>query len=156
MIQDHPRVCGNYHPTKRRGVLELGSPPRVRELRALFIIVFHTTRITPACAGITLLQSLNFCNSWDHPRVCGNYFDQETELWTGVGSPPRVRELRRGNAQGWQRRRITPACAGITSSVPGVKSTSGDHPRVCGNYLELGGVSPAAWGSPPRVRELPI
>ena len=52
-VGDHPRVCGNYGKTGRFITIGVGSPPRVRELQAMFEGGVPVTRITPACAGIT-------------------------------------------------------------------------------------------------------
>ena len=72
------------------------------------------TRITPACAGITQLREIAQDPLEDHPRVCGNYYNQAEGFAGARGSPPRVRELLVGvmgvGFMGW----ITPACAGIT------------------------------------------
>ena len=53
--QDHPRVCGNYTVTPLNVTVMPGSPPRVRELRSFRPIQAESNRITPACAGITVL-----------------------------------------------------------------------------------------------------
>ena len=52
--EDHPRVCGNYALPVPGWMMELGSPPRVRELPAIAVSCPASPRITPACAGITL------------------------------------------------------------------------------------------------------
>ena len=52
---------------------EQGSPPRVRELRPRIILVDQDRGITPACAGITEVSTLQQQRKQDHPRVCGNY-----------------------------------------------------------------------------------
>ena len=50
-------------------------------------------------------------------------------------------------------RRITPACAGKTSSALICLSWSWDHPRVCGKNVVQNTSLKKIWGSPPRVRE---
>ena len=55
IFQDHPRVCGNYGFGHILEGLRAGSPPRVRELLYATSCDFQNPRITPACAGITLL-----------------------------------------------------------------------------------------------------
>ena len=51
--RDHPRVCGKdgYYEDKKRAYE--GSPPRVRERRAVSANCDLTSGITPACAGKT-------------------------------------------------------------------------------------------------------
>ena len=70
---DHPRVCGNYQFWQFRIFFRQGSPPRVRELPKDTLLDEAVRRITPACAGITNVQSGIPQNTRDHPRVCGNY-----------------------------------------------------------------------------------
>ena len=53
-VWDHPRVCGNYALGVDRRRLWEGSPPRVRELPIAGIRSAAFSRITPACAGITV------------------------------------------------------------------------------------------------------
>ena len=150
---DHPRVCGkNWEsdPNNRRGT---GSPPRVREKRCTLILVTSLIRITPACAGKTKsslsLRSLN----WDHPRVCGKNPQRYLSTVRFSGSPPRVREKLNLDETDDTALRITPACAGktTTSVIPELRPR--DHPRVCGKNASgrLRCLAPA--GSPPRVRE---
>ena len=47
---------------------------------------------------------------------------------------------------------ITPACAGKSYSTTGFSSTTGDHPRVCGEKLFVGRRCGCPSGSPPRMR----
>ena len=111
-------------------------------------------RITPACAGITCPCAIGRVAVQDHPRVCGNYIKSAIAIALEGGSPPRVRELLQYALRIGELTRITPACAGITSTFFNLPPFRQDHPRVCGNYA----VQPAALslgrGSPPRVREL--
>ena len=51
-----------------------------------------------------------------------------------TGSPPRVRGIRKEIAQGIIDNRITPACAGNTEPGICMSVSTGDHPRVCGEY----------------------
>ena len=69
--QDHPRVCGekSFHSLDESALP--GSPPRVRGKASFFGIFCPGVRITPACAGKSLTQSLLLYFTQDHPRVCG-------------------------------------------------------------------------------------
>ena len=51
--------------------------------------------------------------------------------------------------------RITPACAGKTSSAKGIVRVEKDHPRVCGENLNKMLHDLGIQGSPPRVRGKP-
>jgi len=53
LIEDHPRVCGNYIEAWLGEQVKAGSPPRVRELPEAAGPVVDVIGITPACAGIT-------------------------------------------------------------------------------------------------------
>ena len=94
--------------------MNLGSPPRVRELLNIQAEAANLSGITPACAGITRLSRSVLSFIRDHPRVCGNYMVSPVLLPTITGSPPRVRELPDSSMQRCIKVRITPACAGIT------------------------------------------
>ena len=89
--EDHPRVCGEKVPTASAVSCASGSPPRVRgEVQFLFN---HTlqSRITPACAGRSSQANRHHADRRDHPRVCGEKFDDKLFSVHGIGSPPRVR-----------------------------------------------------------------
>ena len=51
-------------------------------------------RITPACAGTTVVEYGVNDTVKDHPRVCGDYSLPPHFLHLTLGSPPRVRGLR--------------------------------------------------------------
>ena len=88
-------MCGKNITLLSKKTYASGSPPRVREKRHVDNRDSVLSRITPACAGKTLLA-----NS-----------DIDIEL----GSPPRVREklVVKNMLTVWHR--ITPACAGKTT-----------------------------------------
>ena len=69
-----------------------------------------------------------------------------------MGSPPHVRGKARARSSGSPRPRITPACAGKSSSCTRHSSRSWDHPRMCGG--KASNVDKIVWsrGSPPHVR----
>ena len=110
-------------------------------------------RITPACAGKTVLPEHQRFVNGDHPRVCGkDFLDDGLTDWH-IGSPPRVRE-RHGmylaiSIYGG----ITPACAGKTHQVSFGNISCEDHPRVCGKDVIKNPPMFNHPGSPPRVRE---
>ena len=54
-----------------------------------------------------------------------------------VGSPPRVRGKQTCLANILNESRITPACAGKTDSGRNNMPLQKDHPRVCGENLEV-------------------
>ena len=112
---DHPRVCGKYeYPTSytllstritpayagnthllaHKTQMNLGSPPRMREIPALKPLLHLYQR--------------------DHPRVCGKYNISLYNCVPTPGSPPRVREKHTRERCDRHAFGITPACAGKT------------------------------------------
>ena len=49
----------------------VGSPPRVRGKHHVIDFAEKVVRITPACAGKTMVSCAPRIGSQDHPRVCG-------------------------------------------------------------------------------------
>ena len=84
--------------------------------------------------------------------MCGEYGKMANSPRPPSGSPPRVRGILHlsdlpDNGMG-----ITPACAGNTLDNSSTRFSTRDHPRVCGEYLNLGRYPSSKEGSPPRVR----
>ena len=93
--------------------------------------------ITPACAGSTNPRQSIRRDNQDHPRVCGEYYVCLGPPFLFEGSPPRVRGVlvRLCALSYWMG--ITPACAGSTYFPVGLPNFVRDHPRVCGEYLNV-------------------
>ena len=68
---DHPRVCGEKFWNLQENSSVPGSPPRVRGKVSIQPLPPVCHRITPACAGKSLLLSFPYAIQQDHPRVCG-------------------------------------------------------------------------------------
>ena len=111
-----------------------GSPPHVRGLLGKGPQLAGDLRITPACAGTTLMTSSNSSMASDHPRMCGDYGEDYSNGLTVSGSPPHVRGLRADIHVVVAHRGITPACAGTTPFLPLFQKAKEDHPRMCGDY----------------------
>ena len=88
--------------------------------------------------------------------MCGEYVAHETHSVIHKGSPPRVRGILTYLIKIIERLRITPACAGNTPCRRGRSLPSRDHPRVCGEYVKRSFLYAKIWGSPPRVRGIPV
>ena len=69
-------MCGDYRIIRPSPKLTHGSPPRVRGLRTAQQTMESSSRITPACAGTTHIIDVCQHSLKDHPRVCGDYFDE--------------------------------------------------------------------------------
>ena len=130
----------------------MGSPPRMRGKGGQERKSCRRSRITPACAGKRLWQTLAVTASWDHPRVCGEKPFSQLESTVPPGSPPRMRGKVILLDFGLEPVGITPACAGKRTMARSTFGPGRDHPCVCG---EKSGTAPPLsmiWGSPPRVR----
>ena len=150
--QDHPRVCGEKHLGQRPGLQLVGSPPRVRGKEKTSSCSLNVLGITPACAGKRDVTFFMICSIWDHPRVCGEKFENLMGQNDRTGSPPRVRGKERCHPSRSAEYGITPACAG-KSPLPLCRHGSPwDHPRVCGEKPRHNALRLADVGSPPRVR----
>ena len=90
----------------------------------------------------------------DHPRTCGYYVIQLSQLLVQRGSPPHVRVLLYFLLIYKLSFRITPACAGITNSCSSSKYWPWDHPRMCWYYPTVPNKAYLQRGSPPHVRVL--
>ena len=116
------------------------------------VIPWLNRRITPACAGNRRPGILDAGAGQDHPRVCGEQFDQRLQPLHAIGSPPRVRGTGVAIARDLLSVRITPACAGNRAGRAGWSCRTRDHPRVCGEQAGCSGEEKDFVGSPPRVR----
>ena len=113
---------------------------------------YLNARITPAYAGTTPLQNQIPCFNGDHPRVCGDHWDAIGDWHQLHGSPPRMRGPHgncKSNNAGFG---ITPAYAGTTRTGPAHWLIYMDHPRVCGDHLQVRDCLSTIQGSPPRMR----
>ena len=84
--------------------------------------------------------------------MCGEKSRPRASVTAAFGSPPRVRGEGRPGVLIREPRGITPACAGRSCFSAAAKSTTTDHPRVCGEKLTEVDCLYLDDGSPPRVR----
>ena len=89
-------MCGENWDLEHAIKRGKGSPPRVRGKHKRDEGSPKVTRITPACAGKTVPDSLSAGLQQDHPRVCGENVEAVANQLVGPGSPPRVRGKRHG------------------------------------------------------------
>ena len=109
-------------------------------------------RIIPACAGNRHIYLFCIYLFWDHPRACGEQYEQLVGGIDTLGSSPRVRGAGLRPGRDRPLRGIIPACAG-SSSRPSRRAQAGrDHPRVCGEQWRRKLTTSAIEGSFPRVR----
>ena len=150
--RDHPRVCGEQLRICSILCSDKGSPPRVRGTVFVENQKFCKIGITPACAGnsLPMLKLMHLCK--DHPRVCGEQEEVDMGDRAQAGSPPRVRGTAVLFEKARRRSGITPACAGNRRVAQKVESVLWDHPRVCGEQVQVKFRRTMSKGSPPRVR----
>ena len=129
-----------------------GSPPRVRGKRMDMKPCFIERRITPARAGKTSSMYARIRRDTDHPRACGENDGREVAAKIIKGSPPRVRGKPAGHGDVVAYLRITPARAGKTWIAHTPRGWRRDHPRACGENIDITPYGTAPTGSPPRVR----
>ena len=115
-LWDHPRMCGEKPYGQLKTASLIGSPPHVRGKVFDRTQFYFCTRITPACAGKSWQGSGTGDEFEDHPRMCGEKFSSACCLLFNIGSPPHVRGKVFTTLRANTGTRITPACAGKSSS----------------------------------------
>ena len=109
-------------------------------------------RIIPAYAGSTD-GDVRPSSSWqDHPRVCGEHLAQVPASPYHQGSSPRMRGARLQRLLPVLRLGIIPAYAGSTASSRVTCMPWPDHPRVCGEHVDIMLTGRSRQGSSPRMR----
>ena len=113
------------------------------------------TRITPAYAGNTNVNIQSRHVPKDHPRVCGKYFQDWGFNAAGLGSPPRMREIRISHVLHAAFHEDHPRVCGKYSPI---SAQDADEPRItpayAGNTSFETFVTSIPAGSPPRMREI--
>ena len=111
---DHPRGCGENIQQECSTCGQIGSPPRMRGKQSADPEPENENGITPADAGKTVPSSTRFAYATDHPRGCGENFEQVIDVKQVAGSPPRMRGKQDRPEVIDRRTGITPADAGKT------------------------------------------
>ena len=145
-------MCGEKSACPSEMRKFVGSPPRVRGEDIPKAQLVIADRITPACAGRSPADRSFSAGVEDHPRVCGEKWQGVVNIFGGLGSPPRVRGEVAVLARAPALVGITPACAGRRLDICTFLLDFEDHPRVCGEKVDVGASSVLRGGSPPRVR----
>ena len=111
---DHPRSCGEHQPTMCARSLQTGSSPLVRGAPTSPCVAPTRHRIIPARAGSTGGSASSEPAAWDHPRSCGEHFDDDMRATLMWGSSPLVRGARPEDLDVDGAAGIIPARAGST------------------------------------------
>ena len=91
-----------------------GSPPHGRGILCSSNSRNSDIGITPACAGNTIRPKTLQFDSWDHPRMRGEYEYDPQDSMRSAGSPPHARGILYLHSEAFEYCGITPACAGNT------------------------------------------
>ena len=114
--EDHPRMRGEDAMEWVSDILGKGSPPHARGRPSRARSGDRLGGITPACAGKTPSGAHPRPPATDHPRMRGEDEEEVVGSSRNAGSPPHARgRLVRAKTKRTFRR-ITPACAGKTST----------------------------------------
>ena len=111
---DHPRIRGEHTGLISDKVVPIGSSPHTRGARS----------IGRRTAGANA----------DHPRIRGEHPACRSPPSQRVGSSPHTRGAPERVLRRLHRRRIIPAYAGSTHSLPRAPSSAADHPRIRGEH----------------------
>ena len=145
-------MCGEMRFHYLLVVCSGGSPPHVRGKESSGVKTEQKNRITPACAGKSLGIFACFPLEQDHPRMCGEKYEDLMYDPRVMGSPPHVRGKDLGRCAPVNAGGITPACAGKSLEPVDVSAIAGDHPRMCGEKSISTISTVQTGGSPPHVR----
>ena len=151
-LRDHPRMRGEDILAVGQAVYGLGSPPHARGRLARPQHLHKTVRITPACAGKTILCRLSRRGGTDHPRMRGEDEQDHPAAYSPTGSPPHARGRPLDEARGKSAGGITPACAGKTHATSAPARPFPDHPRMRGEDATINTLLNGDAGSPPHAR----
>ena len=112
VYSNHPRVCGERYGGQDRDADDAGSPPRMRGKADRMQFYLSRPGITPAYAGKGHLLPVVLKQYRDHPRVCGERYQEYVAAEQAEGSPPRMRGKGYDIFFALALLRITPAYAG--------------------------------------------
>ena len=88
----------------------------------------------------------------EHPRVCGENRIDKVSIINGEGTSPRMRGKQNPLDEWILTQRNIPAYAGKTIGGGRVTSPRGEHPRVCGENVDVDMVILDLRGTSPRMR----
>ena len=149
---DHPRACGEHTTAANAATDATGSSPRMRGTPSDLRLRLRYGGIIPAHAGNTSTGCRPAADCRDHPRACGEHRRFIRRLHIVEGSSPRMRGTQPIPAGESLLERIIPAHAGNTLWRRTRTSSSGDHPRACGEHAQRYASRRLVGGSSPRMR----
>ena len=151
---------GEYKNNYKGNNFPPGSSPLARGVQLLSDASNQNPRIIPACAGNTTIVYVLLLPG-DHPRLRGEYQNQEKRLTCSLGSSPLARGIQLLKIRFLLSMRIIPACAGNTWVLRFNCRVDRDHPRLRGEYYKnfwncsiVVGSSPLARGIHSQISKL--
>ena len=154
--QDHPRICGEHCERTNASSLSTGSSPHMRGTHCKKSYYRGGKGIIPAYAGNTVAMWWRSARPWDHPRICGEHFQDFTAPSPSGGSSPHMRGTLIAVRDVACPIRIIPAYAGNTQSPRRTRIRWRDHPRICGEHRIPPYYLAQVEGSSPHMRGTPI
>ena len=139
-VWDHPRACGAHPCPVRSRFFYPGSSPRMRGSQLLHSLLYSSSGIIPAHAGLTRRRASPSagCSKTvlrrDHPRACGAHAGVALRGGGHMGSSPRMRGSHSTIFTFPAPPGIIPAHAGLTLIKRGDLDKMRDHPRACGAH----------------------
>ena len=109
---DHPRLCGEKPNSPWIDFLSVGSPPPMRGKVNFVQSQAEADRITPAYAGKSGDTEERYFAIGDHPRLCGEKYNNIWKEVIYLGSPPPMRGKVEEKPVKIEKTGITPAYAG--------------------------------------------
>ena len=149
---DHPRLRGEQIADAEKYAKWAGSPPLARGTAARRHTRPLSCRITPACAGNSLIRFAWFLTGKDHPRLRGEQSIMCCKSSARAGSPPLARGTVVAKAAYAVANGITPACAGNSTVSYYYLHVYWDHPRLRGEQRYIPTSRGFCRGSPPLAR----
>ena len=113
----HPRVCGENPRASPACPRILGSSPRVRGKHDRSCQRPQGRGLIPACAGKTTVWQMGGAGRGAHPRVCGENKGRLPQMFSPMGSSPRVRGKLASCSVCASCGGLIPACAGKTGRL---------------------------------------
>ena len=110
------------------------------------------SRIIPAYAGSTTADPSTPADDKDHPRICGEHHVRLAVHQPAPGSSPHMRGALGYSADDAAKSGIIPAYAGSTATRRYCAAPPRDHPRICGEHLDVGKADLGNDGSSPHMR----
>ena len=111
-VKDHPRLCGEKSADLQWKMALVGSPPPMRGKARCTKYPLRTARITPAYAGKSGDTEERYFAIGDHPRLCGEKYNNIWKEVIYLGSPPPMRGKVEEKPVKIEKTGITPAYAG--------------------------------------------